>query len=350
MKRVIFFLALCIVLAQPASAEFNSKDMIPGLISKGFDMILESQADNMYNMIGMNNSNVQPAVSILMAQKNDFLSNPMVQKQKNFTAFWYFVFYIIFLLAGGIGVMKESASFDTMGNVFGSWRNKYFECLQRESDPFRRRSKRVNETQSHKIIVPLPPRYIVEKLQLGPLELSWDQVKVMLVCAILTTIVVGAGEGVSGLLLNFIALLIIWGLYYKFARTHEVLVESKIIFAHKIRKLKGLDRYSSVSSTDKQVSELYRFSIKNISKTGVIDFGDNRFGVILGCDTRWLDDEELVLNISRISGFLNSIQPRTLLKVRASSQISYLNPVERMVMEQVNEPRSQPVSTRTCAG
>ena len=127
MKRVIFFLALCMILAQPASAEFNSKDMIPGLISKGFDMILESQADNMYNMIGMNNSNAQPAVSILMAQKNDFLSNPMVQKQKNFTSFWYFVFYIIFLLAGGIGVMRESASFDTMGNVFGSWRNKYFE-------------------------------------------------------------------------------------------------------------------------------------------------------------------------------------------------------------------------------
>lgn len=127
MKRVIFYLVLCLIVVQPASAEFNSKDMIPGLISKGFDMMLESQADNMYNMIGMNNSNAQPAVSILMAQKNDFLSNPMVQKQKNFTAFWYFVFYIIFLLAGGVGVMRESASFETMGNVFGSWRNKYFE-------------------------------------------------------------------------------------------------------------------------------------------------------------------------------------------------------------------------------
>ncbi|SNQ59683.1 hypothetical protein [Candidatus Methanoperedens nitratireducens] len=194
--------------------------------------------------------------------------------------------------------------------------------------------------QSHKIIVPLPPRYIVEKLQLGPLELSWDQVKVMLVCAVLTAIIIGAGEGTSGLLLNFVVLSVIWGLYYKYARTHEVLVESKIIFAHKLRKLKGLDRYSSISSPDKQVSELYRFNIKNISKTGVIDFGDNRFGVILGCDTRWLDDEELALNITRVSGFLNSIQPRTLLKVRASSQIPYLNPVERMVMEQVNQPRS----------
>ena len=126
MKRIILFLALCLILAQPAAA-FKLEELLPDLISKGFDRILESQADNLYNMIGVNNSNAQPAVSTLMAQKNDFLSNPMVQKQKNFTSFWYFVFYIIFLLAGGIGVMKESASFDTMGNAFGSWRNKYFE-------------------------------------------------------------------------------------------------------------------------------------------------------------------------------------------------------------------------------
>ena len=126
MKRMILFLALCLIMAQPAAA-FNLEDLLPDLISKGFDRILESQADNMYDMIGVNNSNAQPAVSTLMAQKNDFLSNPMVQKQKNFTSFWYFVFYIIFLLAGGIGVMKESASFDSMGNAFGNWRNKYFE-------------------------------------------------------------------------------------------------------------------------------------------------------------------------------------------------------------------------------
>ena len=127
MKRVILFLPLCLILAQPAAASFDLVELLPDLISKGFDRILESQADNIYDMIGVNSSNAQPAVSTLMAQKNDFLSNPMVQKQKNFTSFWYFVFYIIFLLAGGIGVMKESASFDTMGNAFGTWRNRYFE-------------------------------------------------------------------------------------------------------------------------------------------------------------------------------------------------------------------------------
>ncbi len=126
MKRVILFLALCLILAQPAAA-FNLEDIIPNLISQGFDMILEDQADNFYSMIGVNNSRAQPAVSTLMVENNSFLTNPMVQKEKNFTAFWYFVFYIIFLLVGGIGVMKESASSDSMGNGYGSWRNRYFE-------------------------------------------------------------------------------------------------------------------------------------------------------------------------------------------------------------------------------
>lgn len=127
MKRIILVLTLCLILAQPASAVFRSTDIIPDLISKGFDRILESQADYLYDMIGVNSSDIQPAVSTLMAQKNDFLSNPSIQKEKNFTSLWYFVFYLIFLLAGGIVLMKESANSSSMGNVSGSWRNKYFE-------------------------------------------------------------------------------------------------------------------------------------------------------------------------------------------------------------------------------
>src|SRR3989337_1143844 len=99
----------------------------------------------------------------------------------------------------------------------------------RKENPLDGRCGKVNDPKSHKIIVPLPPRYIVEKLQLGPLELSWDQVKMMLICAILTTIVIGAGEGTSGFVFNVIALSIIWGLYYKYARSHELLIESRII-------------------------------------------------------------------------------------------------------------------------
>jgi len=127
MKQIIIFLALFLILVQPVAASFDLEELLPELISKGFDRIIESQADYLYDMIGVNSSDIQPAVSTLMAQKNDFLSNPSIQKEKNFTALWYFVFYLIFLLAGGIVLMKESANSSSMGNVSGSWRNKYFE-------------------------------------------------------------------------------------------------------------------------------------------------------------------------------------------------------------------------------
>lgn len=127
MKQILLFLALFLILTQPAAASFNLEELLPELISKGFDRIIESQADYLYDMIGVNSSEIQPAVSTLMAQKNDFLSNPSIQKEKNFTAFWYFVFYLIFLLTGGIAVMKESANSSSMGNASGSFRNKYFE-------------------------------------------------------------------------------------------------------------------------------------------------------------------------------------------------------------------------------
>src|SRR3990172_3889237 len=110
--------------------------------------------------------------------------------------------------------------------------------MDREGD---RRSVKVNAEQPHKIIIPLPPRYIIEKLQLGPIELSWDQVKVMFVCAILTTIIIGTGHGTVALVLNVVAIAIIWGLLWKYARTHEVLVESKLMFRHKIRKIRGMN-------------------------------------------------------------------------------------------------------------
>jgi hypothetical protein len=192
----------------------------------------------------------------------------------------------------------------------------------------------------HKIIIPLPPRYVVAKLRVGALELSWDQVKVMLVCVTLTTIITGSGQGILGLFLNMVALMIIWGFFWKYARSHDILMQSKIMFKHRIREIRGLNSYSSTVSIDKQISELYAFSILKISKTGIIDFGKNKFGMVIGCETRWLDDDELSLNIARLCGFLNSIQPKILLKVRASSQIPYINPVEKMVMGQINEKRS----------
>src|SRR3972149_2411454 len=131
MRRVLLILTLCLVIINTAivSVAIPSdpiEQIIPDLIAKGFDKILENQADNLYSSVGTNGTNVSTLLTSMMYQKNDFLANPGVQKMKDFTAFWFFVFYIIFLLVGGIGVMQEAAD-SSFGSDQGSWRNQYIE-------------------------------------------------------------------------------------------------------------------------------------------------------------------------------------------------------------------------------
>ena len=104
-----------------------SKSFIPDLISKGFDRILESQADYLYDMIGVNSSDIQPAVSTLMAQKNDFLVKPIDTEGEELHSVMVFRVLLNFPFSRRNWLMKESANSSSMGNVSGSWRNKYFE-------------------------------------------------------------------------------------------------------------------------------------------------------------------------------------------------------------------------------
>jgi len=131
MRYFLLILVLFLVSAGSASMDVPVPDVpsiqiIPDLIAKGFDKILENQADNLYSSVGTNGTNVSTLLTSMMYQKNEFLVNPGVQKMKDFTAFWFFAFYIIFLLVGGIGVMREAADNSSFGNDNGSWRNQLY--------------------------------------------------------------------------------------------------------------------------------------------------------------------------------------------------------------------------------
>src|SRR4030067_1591507 len=102
MRYFLLILVLCLSLVNVAAAETKTQDpqdpyqIIPDLIAKGFDKILENQADNLYSSVGTNGTNVSTLLTSMLYQKNEFLVNPGVQKMKDFTAFWFFAFYIIF--------------------------------------------------------------------------------------------------------------------------------------------------------------------------------------------------------------------------------------------------------------
>jgi hypothetical protein len=93
---------------------------------QGFNNVLYSVTNQMYETMGMNSTDSETMITNFMVQPDDFLNNNFVQKEKTFTAFWYAVFYVIFLLVGGIILMKEEAM---PAHGFGmggpAWRNTY---------------------------------------------------------------------------------------------------------------------------------------------------------------------------------------------------------------------------------
>ncbi len=108
-----------------ASAISVSETIANGTVS-GFNMVLRSITDQLYEINGLNSTYAMTKMSNAMVQPNDFLSNEFVQSEKDVTAFWFEIFYVIFLLAGGILLFKEEETKDSFGLEGDSWRNRYF--------------------------------------------------------------------------------------------------------------------------------------------------------------------------------------------------------------------------------
>lgn len=130
-KALCIIIVLSVNIASAAPTEPPQSFDIIGAISSGFvdgfNMILNSITNQILDILGVSSTNAATEMVNLMVKPNDFLSNEFVQKEKNFTAFWYGVAYIMFIMIGGIFLMKESTS---QPRGFGiketSWRNTYF--------------------------------------------------------------------------------------------------------------------------------------------------------------------------------------------------------------------------------
>ena len=130
--KIIIILSFFSVFTNTASAidlnisNFSISNVLADAFAPGFDNILTSITDQMYDNIGLNSTETNTIIANFMVQPNDFLSNEFVQKEKTFTAFWYAVFYVIFLLVGGIMLMKEEATPKHGFGISGpAWRNTY---------------------------------------------------------------------------------------------------------------------------------------------------------------------------------------------------------------------------------
>lgn len=88
----------------------NLTETVPSLISKGFDEILKGLGNNLYGLAGANNTGDQNYfMSQMLVSSNDqFISNSWIRDMKDFNAFWYGVFFLMFVLIGAVLVWSSS--------------------------------------------------------------------------------------------------------------------------------------------------------------------------------------------------------------------------------------------------
>jgi hypothetical protein len=127
--RVIILLVLVFVLLSiPASAGLSIIDQIGQGFSNGFDQILISITDQLYEFTSVNNTNISQTMMNLYVQPNDFMNNPAIQEQKDFTSGWYAIIYIFFVIGGYIKLLHAEATYDGYGEG-PEWRNTYFKAV-----------------------------------------------------------------------------------------------------------------------------------------------------------------------------------------------------------------------------
>jgi hypothetical protein len=124
--KAALIISLFLAFTGTASADIDIVTTLSDGITQGFDNILISVTDQFYDNMGLNTTESATVMTNFMIQPNDFLSNEFVQKEKTFTAAWYAIFYVMFLLVGGIILMKEEAMPPRGFGMGGpAWRNTY---------------------------------------------------------------------------------------------------------------------------------------------------------------------------------------------------------------------------------
>lgn len=110
--KIVFILITILITLQTATAldPLNLTATVPHLIALGFDEILKSLGDSVYSLAGVNNSGEMNLymTQLLISSNDQFLDNSFIQDQKDFNAFWFGVFYLLYVFIGAVLVWKHN--------------------------------------------------------------------------------------------------------------------------------------------------------------------------------------------------------------------------------------------------
>lgn len=196
-----------------------------------------------------------------------------------------------------------------------------------------------NKKKEDQIIVPIPPRHIVERYVYWIFSVSKAQMAVLMSCCVLVLVCFGyaGGKPFPLNLVGIIGAVLCSVAYYKYAWTHEKLQRSTINLRYWWYKRKGLMNISYTDTYEK-IKTLFPYQVKNI-KNGIIEFGGNKFGVILVVKPWKMSPEDMGQHLGNLQHIINSLPPEIMMKVRARTQVTTKNVLQQMVFQQLQNTK-----------
>lgn len=191
----------------------------------------------------------------------------------------------------------------------------------------------------NRIIVPIPPRHIVEKYVYWIFSVSKPQMAVLMAGCMISLVMFGiaADRSFPMNLIGFVGVVACAGAYHKYAWTHEKLQKTTIGLRYWWYKRKGLMNISYTDTYEK-IKTLFPYQVKNI-KEGIIQFGNNKFGVILVVKPWKMSPEDMSQHLSNLQHIVNSLPPEIMMKVRARTQVTTRNVLQQMVFQQLQNTK-----------
>jgi hypothetical protein len=191
------------------------------------------------------------------------------------------------------------------------------------------------------VIIPIPPRHIVEKYKWWMFEISNSQ---------LMTLAGGAAGcmgalGVSSMfgfpynLTGYGVTALSAYLFKKYAWTHDKLVESETMLWYWWYKRQGLMDIS-YADTYERIKTLFPYEVRNI-KNGIIHFGDGMYGILISLNPRKLSPEEHAEYTPLVEQLIDSLPSELIIKCRAKTKIIGENILEKLVFEQLQTVKTK---------
>ena len=199
----------------------------------------------------------------------------------------------------------------------------------------------ITVNNKNNVIIPIPPRHIVEKYRWWMFEVSNSQLMTL----------AGGAAGCMGALGVSSMLSFPWNLsgyaitalavyaYKKYAWTHDKLVESETMFWYWWYKRQGLMDIS-YSDTYTKIKTLFPYEVKDI-RNGIIYFGNEVYGVLISLNPRKLSPEEHNEYTPIVERLIDSLPSELIIKCRAKTKITGENLLEKLIFEQLQTVKTK---------